>query len=87
MPPLRAPNIGRLLLLLRMLVDVLAGDDVATALPAVDDDKFPTAADDWFGWMVVATVDSLHDDMLDSLPCDGVSETRLCVSSKPSSLS
>lgn len=35
---------------------------------------------------VVVTVTSLHDDSL-SLPCDAVSETRLCVSSKPSSLS
>lgn len=30
-------------------------------------------------------VDSLHEDRLDSLPCDAVSETKLCVSSKPSS--
>lgn len=35
---------------------------------------------------VVVNVTSLHDDSL-SLPCDGVSETRLWVSSKPSSFS
>lgn len=34
----------------------------------------------------VVVVASLHDDSL-SLPCDGVSETRLCVSSNPSSFS
>lgn len=32
------------------------------------------------------SVCSLHDDVL-SLPCDGVSDTRLCVSSNPSSFS
>lgn len=31
------------------------------------------------------SVDSLHEERLDSLPCDAVSETKLCVSSKPSS--
>lgn len=35
---------------------------------------------------VVVDVTSLHDDSL-SLPCDGVSDTRLWVSSKPSSFS
>lgn len=35
---------------------------------------------------VMASTLSLQDDVL-SFPCDGVSETKLCVSSKPSSLS
>lgn len=52
------------------------------AVLAFDDDAFlPTEP-----VVAVASDCSLHDEVL-SLPCDGVSDTRLCVSSKPSSFS
>lgn len=53
---------------------------------ALSDDVMRNGRTRCFGVVNLMSACSLQDDVL-SLPCDGVSDTKLCVSSNPSSFS